>query len=110
MRAKMTKKAVLAQSTRVLKANYTFKCLVDQARIFTDFYTAGVYGWNADVYDFGDGCVLVAGYRPFGAEYISSEDEKRVRFMVESHASVGEVRALLHEIIEDTIPFSRPLD
>lgn len=28
-------------------------------------YTSGVYGWNADVYDF-DGVAIVTGYRPFG--------------------------------------------
>lgn len=28
-------------------------------------YTAGVYGWNADIYDFG-GVAIVTGYRPFG--------------------------------------------
>lgn len=28
-------------------------------------YTSGVYGWNADVYDF-DNVAIVMGYRPFG--------------------------------------------
>ena len=28
-------------------------------------YTAGVYGWNADVYDI-NGIAIVTGYRPFG--------------------------------------------
>ena len=28
-------------------------------------YTAGIYGWNADVYEFG-GTAVVTGYRPFG--------------------------------------------
>lgn len=28
-------------------------------------YTSGVYGWNADVYDFGN-VAIVTGYRPFG--------------------------------------------
>lgn len=30
------------------------------------YYTAGVYGWNADIYDIGGGIALVTGYRPFG--------------------------------------------
>ena len=30
-----------------------------------DAYTSGVYGWNADVYDF-DNVAIVTGYRPFG--------------------------------------------
>ena len=28
------------------------------------FYTAGVYGWNADIYIFGN-IAIVTGYRPF---------------------------------------------
>ena len=28
-------------------------------------YTCGVYGWNADIYTFGD-TAIVTGYRPFG--------------------------------------------
>lgn len=35
-------------------------------------YTSGVYGWNADVYDFGD-IAIVTGYRPFGDIVASCE-------------------------------------
>lgn len=28
-------------------------------------YTAGIYGWNADIYEV-DGLTIVTGYRPFG--------------------------------------------
>lgn len=31
----------------------------------TNYYTAGVYGWNADIYIFGN-TAIVTGYRPFG--------------------------------------------
>lgn len=30
-------------------------------------YTCGVYGWNADIYEFG-GVAIVTGYRPFGKD------------------------------------------
>lgn len=36
------------------------------------FYTAGMYGWNADVYEINNNTVIVMGDRPFGdikAEY-----------------------------------------
>lgn len=36
------------------------------------YYTAGVYGWNADIYVFGD-VALVTGYRPFGNIKIESK-------------------------------------
>jgi hypothetical protein len=38
------------------------------------YYTCGVYGWNADVYAFGDNAI-VTGYRPFGRK----ADSKLVR-------------------------------
>lgn len=31
-----------------------------------NFYTVGVYGWNADVYVIDYDTVIVTGYRPFG--------------------------------------------
>lgn len=30
------------------------------------YYTAGVYGWNADVYEINNNTCIVTGYRPFG--------------------------------------------
>lgn len=29
-------------------------------------YTAGVYGWNADIYEIAPGVAIVTGYRPYG--------------------------------------------
>ena len=37
------------------------------------FYTAGVYGWNADVYVIDCYTVIVTGYRPFGNVELSRE-------------------------------------
>lgn len=31
-----------------------------------DYYTAGVYGWNSDVYVIDHSTVIVTGHRPFG--------------------------------------------
>lgn len=31
-----------------------------------NYYTAGAYGWNSDVYVIDDDTVIVTGYRPFG--------------------------------------------
>lgn len=30
------------------------------------FFTSGVYGWNADIYEINSNTVIVTGYRPFG--------------------------------------------
>ena len=33
-----------------------------------EYYTAGVYGWNADVYKIGNNTLIVTGYRTFGKQ------------------------------------------
>lgn len=38
-----------------------------------NFYTVGVYGWNADVYVIDYDTVIVTGYRPFGNVELSRE-------------------------------------
>ena len=38
-----------------------------------NFYTAGIFGWNADVYVIDDDTVIVTGYRPFGNMELSRE-------------------------------------
>ena len=64
MKYKTTKKEV--------KSNYRNIIRVGAVKLyyllkFTEpvAYTSGVYGWNADVYDF-DNVAIVMGYRPFG--------------------------------------------
>lgn len=64
MKYKTTKKAVQNNYRNIIRLGavelyYLLK--------FTesDAYTSGVYGWNADVYDFDD-VAIVTGYRPFG--------------------------------------------
>ena len=49
----------------VIKVGY---CDLQNALIGIEpnFYTAGVYGWNADVYVIDRDTVIVTGYRPFG--------------------------------------------
>lgn len=41
--------------------------------IDADFYTCGVYGWNADVYKINYNTVIVTGYRPFGKKRLSKK-------------------------------------
>lgn len=70
-----------------------------------DFYTCGDYGWNADIYDFGD-FAICAGYRPFGtSSAVLSEICDRYNRLFETageeqgaelvEAFKGEIRAAL---------------
>lgn len=64
MKVQTTKKAVKNSYRKIVCVGYCNlqKLLVLEKPVA---YTAGVYGWNADIYDL-DGIALVTGYRPFG--------------------------------------------
>nr|DAJ00783.1 MAG TPA: hypothetical protein [Caudoviricetes sp.] len=65
MKTKITKKAIMSTYRNVIKVGY---CDMQDALKWCrpNFYTAGVYGWNADVYVIDYDTVIVTGYRPFG--------------------------------------------
>lgn len=64
MKFKTTKKAIMANYGTVIEVDY---CELQYLLKYKSpiAYTAGVYGWNADIYEFG-GIAIVTGYRPFG--------------------------------------------
>ena len=57
-----------------------------------DAYTAGVYGWNADIYEFGN-FAIVTGYRPFGKDILSYKFCKRWEKKAQKH--YNKVNAML---------------
>lgn len=65
MRVQVTKRDVMKQNRFVICVGY---CDLQYLLRFKDsqFYTAGMYGWNADIYQVSPSAVIVTGYRPFG--------------------------------------------
>ena len=65
MKTKITKKAIMSAYRNVIKVDY---CDMQDALKWREpnFYTAGVYGWNSDVYVIDYDTAIVTGYRPFG--------------------------------------------
>ena len=65
MKYRPTKKTIMEGYSRVISVGY---CNLQRLLAFQTpvAYTCGTYGWNADVYNFGAGAVIVTGYRPFG--------------------------------------------
>lgn len=65
MKVRTTQKNILNSFEHVVSAPY---CALQHVFTGTEpiAYTAGKYGWNADIYDVGDGIAIVTGYRPFG--------------------------------------------
>ena len=72
MKTKITKKAIMSAYRNVIKVGY---CDMQDALKWREpnFYTAGVYGWNADVYVIDCDTVIVTGYRPFGNVELTRE-------------------------------------
>ena len=72
MKTQTTKKAIMSAYRNVIKVGY---CDMQDALKWREpnFYTAGVYGWNADVYVIDYDTVIVTGYRPFGNMELSRE-------------------------------------
>lgn len=65
MRVKVTKKEIM-KNYKCFSVGYCdLQTLLGVAN--PQFYTAGVYGWNADIYTFGN-TAIVTGYRPFGKQ------------------------------------------
>lgn len=65
MKTKTTKRAIMRAYENVIKVGYND--LQDALKWREpNFYTAGIYCWNSDVYVIDHGTVIVTGYRPFG--------------------------------------------
>ena len=66
MKFRTTRKAVKENFYKVISVGYCSlqKLLTYETPIA---YTCGVYGWNADIYAFGN-VAIVTGYRPFGRD------------------------------------------
>lgn len=65
-------------------------------------YTCGVYGWNADIYDF-DNIAIVTGYRPFGnihPDYnVIREYDKKAAAIINGGGTYDEKRTLVNILL-----------
>lgn len=74
-------------------------------------YTCGTYGWNADVYTFGD-TAIVTGYRPFGefsADYdtcrkyeaLAGNTDYDLNYEVKRERLNNLIEQFIHEVINE---------
>lgn len=64
MKTRVTKREIMSNFSEIMEVDY---CVIQRLlnHFSAQYYTSGVYGWNADVYVI-DEMVIVTGYRPFG--------------------------------------------
>ncbi len=104
MKIQATKKAILNGYSITIRAGYNalqHLLWYEEPRA----YTAGMNGWNSDVYEF-DGTAIVTGYRPFGDPVPRELAEKYEKVAKEVHAGglpYEKKRALLHALARDFI-------
>lgn len=73
---KVTKKEVIQTYPYVIKIGYCAAQNLLKAHA-ADMYTAGIYGWNADIVKIGDDTAIVTGYRPFGNIELPIDDVEK---------------------------------
>lgn len=65
MKKQVTQKFIKENYKNIISVGY---CDLQTVLRYEDskYYNAGVYGWNADIYQIDNDTVIVTGYRPFG--------------------------------------------
>ena len=74
-------------------------------------YTCGVYGWNADIYNY-EGVVFCTGYRPFGTDKhrdLIREYDKKAREICDQYAWDDKLTELLEQNRQELITKLRAL-
>ena len=110
MKVQVTKKQVMEHYYKIIRLGY---CEAQYLLRFYDpqFYTAGVYGWNSDIYIIGS-IAICTGYRPFGNISVSYDvlcnyEQEAIKIVSNYDLSYEEhknkVNGLLHELIEEVI-------
>lgn len=104
MRFRTTRKAVEGNFSKIISVGY---CSLQRLLTFETpiAYTRGVYGWNADIYAFGN-VAIVTGYRPFGdsVDYdLCKEYEERAKNLRDLSRPYADRKAEAEALVEEFI-------
>lgn len=104
MKYRTTKKDINSSFNKIICVNYG-----KLANLLTyeheTAYTAGVYGWNADLYEFGP-VAVVTGYRPFGnikPDYETTKKYENMAREIIKNIPWNDQKNALHALIENFI-------
>ena len=90
-----------------LKENYydVYNCEIPQITDYLNctMYTCGIYGWNSDIYDCGNGYAISTGYRPCGNKSIDYDISKKYndRFNRLKHKTSAKAIQYLQAMIKE---------
>lgn len=97
MKKRTTKKYIINNFKNVLSVGYCEAQYLLNGKT-PDYYTAGVYGWNADVYIIDFNTVIVTGYRPFGVSIDYDLVEKYNNLAQNNYENDELIEKMLNEI------------
>lgn len=107
MKVQVSRGQVMSNYFAVIEVGY---CDLQNLLAYEDarFYTAGVYGWNANLFEVpGTNRIIVTGYRPFGnvtAYKVREYDQKARELIIETqkaNMSLLESQQKLRELIKE---------
>ena len=105
MKYRTTQKEVKNNYCHVLSVGYADLGYLLQHRN-PEAYTAGVYGWNADIYSIGS-TAIVTGYRPFGKhidyDIVRKYNEKAKKI----HSCKYKYQSKVNQLDEEIAEFSK---
>ena len=101
MKYKTTKKDIMQGYYNVIECSYCgMQTLLSNHA--PEAYTAGVYGWNADIYNLGDRVIVCTGYRPFG-NYKSREAYEIIRKYETLALNANNDKTLIESLLTDCV-------
>ena len=105
MKVKVTEKQIKNNYKNIIELGY---CEANSLLMSIEptFYTSGVYGWNADIYQINYNTVIVTGYRPFGnieSGNVREYDEKAFGISRNYKLTWDEVKEQINEVLEKYI-------
>ena len=72
-----------------------------------EFYTSGVYGWNANIFQYNYNTVIITGYRPFGNiekyEIVKRYENEAEKIVKKKNITYTEKKNILDELLENFI-------
>ena len=106
MKYRTTQKAIKNGYDKTIKVSY---CALQHLLNYEspEAYTAGSYGWGADIYSFG-GVAIVTGYAPFGDitpdyDRVRFYDQQAERILYDRGACYEDIKKRLRGLIADFI-------
>lgn len=103
MKFKTSKKEML-ENAYVIAAPY---CAFESLLRFKSpvAYTAGVHGWNCDIYQIGNNWYIATGYRPFGNVTVDidviNDIEQRANKAICNERDIYSLQNHLHSLLEE---------